>query len=227
VEEADNLSGTSAIEPLRELVQEGRKFGVHIVLVSQKPKAFQYTEKDIRQETSFILFNRRYDQQNGIGRLFDVDATNLERGQCVFADFVDLPEMVVETRELVTRLWEEEPDRSEVEEVDRTLSRSGEVEYPSFGQESAQAGERERTDPDSGLGDLDFDLSEDEQRVVEACREYRRREGEKPSKGKLSDEAGMGRGKASEHIEELVEQGVLAREYVDKYGGMHRYQVTG
>lgn len=219
LEEADNLSGTVAIDPLRDLVQEGRKFGVHVVLVSQRPKAFNYTEKDIREETSYILMNRRYEPQ-GLGRLFNIDASNLDRGEAVFVDFLDIPEMVVEIRDSLTRLWSGTPTQDEITEVESLSRDSPEVEFPDLDHVQAETQDRERR------SELDEELTPDERQIVEAVTTYQNREGQRPSKGKLADQAGMGRGKASEHIEELVERGVLNREHVDRYGGMHLYSVA-
>jgi len=213
IEEADNFTDTVAIDPLRTLVQEGRKFGVHVVLVSQRPKAFDYTEKDIRQETSYILMNRRY-SQNGLGRLFDIDPTNLERGQAVFVDFVDIPEIVVDTRDTLTRLWSGTPTEKEIQQVQETRGDlSTDSRFPDLEDRPTQ-----ETGGDRSPGGTTNELDSEEREVVHAIQSYIDREEQLPSQNKVIKESSFGAGKTLDILDELIDRGVVTTQAEMRYG---------
>lgn len=114
LDEAQVFNSGKTAEAIQQLAQEGRKFSVNLVLVSQSPKSFSYNQREVRRNTLFVLMNAKYAPD--IKELVDHEQklSNLDQGHAVFADFLALPEIVVDIRDTVTRLWDDEPPNEEI-----------------------------------------------------------------------------------------------------------------
>jgi hypothetical protein len=180
------------------------------VLVSQNPKSFQYNYKEVRNNTSFILFNRNYeiDIQQLVSNPDQL--SSLKKGESVFADFLELPEMRVEVRNTLTRLWDGEPSDKEIGQVDQRFSR----QIPDLPHSS----EPEPSETPVKNRGYSLSLSDEERKVVEAIQLYIRENDKRPSKNKVIETGPFGTQRTSRILEDLVDSDVIKQGTEERYG---------
>lgn len=213
LDEAQVFDTGKPAEYIQKISQEGRKYGVNLVLTSQSPKAFSYNQREVRRNTSFILLNAKYAQdiQDLVSK--DIDLSDLDRGEAVFADFIDLPEMVVEIRDIMTYLPEGEPSDEEVDRVDKRFKK----QFPEIEDRNNVSTEGQQTVTENVS---ESELSEEQEELLEYIKKYISENDERPSKSKCwrPDIAPFGSSKTERILDELIDKGVLTQDTETRYG---------
>jgi uncharacterized protein YdcH (DUF465 family) len=210
LDESHRFNTGEAADAIQTIAQEGRSHGIRLVLVSQNPKSFQYNYKEVRNNTSFILFNRNYeiDIQQLVSNPDQL--SSLKKGESVFADFLELPEMRVEVRNTLTRLWDGEPSDKEIGQVDQRFSR----QIPDLPHSS----EPEPSETPVKNRGYSLSLSDEERKVVEAIQLYIRENDKRPSKNKVIETGPFGTQRTSRILEDLVDSDVIKQGTEERYG---------
>lgn len=205
LEEAHNFNDEKAADAIQDLVREARKFGIHVVIVSQNPKDFSHGHKHVRENTVSLFLRGEY---TGYASTFldkgDV-ITGLDSGTAV----IQSPEystLMVDARNTLT--LPTAPSDSQKEELDKRFSSRG-IEL-----DSSSEDEEQRFD-DSGV-----DLSEDERKLCDYIREFISENDSRPSKSKCyrPSDSPFGSSKTTRLLDQLLEKNVLDVETVTRYG---------
>jgi hypothetical protein len=202
LEEAHEFSSGTVASTIQDVVREKRKFGVHVVLVSQDPKDFQREYKRIRQNTStvFLRLEEGEEYARQVGITSPETVSGLDRGEALF-NGLDMPETLVDVRKSLT--LPVSPSQDEIKELDNC--RRGQVP-------------RLDTSGDSAGSVQDSELSGDKSELLDFIQRYIRENDEAPSVSKMYREGPFSQDKTERLVEKLVEQGVLTSEWVEQYG---------
>jgi len=218
LDEAHNFNSGKAANAIQDIVRESRKFGVHLVLISQSPKDYAYNQKHVRENTYNVFMAGEYFEY--ASRFLDDEDVirSLDTGEAVFPKSRELPRMDVEVRDVLTRFWDGTPSDEELEEVDGMFS----GQLPSFSNQASVSEEEsggEGQDPSVSTATTDnttHDLSEEEEKLVQHIRSYVEENDERPSTSKCWREGPFGAGKTSDLLDQLEEKGVVESEKIER-----------
>ena len=206
LDEAHNFAGTEAAEMIEKLSREGRKFGVHLVIVTQNPTDFSYSEASLRQQLSHIFMKGRYtDYADKFLEKGSQKITSLSKGEAIFSDW-DFPGTTVKIRQPLTRV--EMPSDSELDGLDRSLKAEP------LDLETGGAADVNRSEDH----DVSESLSEKERQLVKFVEKYVKENDESVTASKCHREGPGTAGMVSDQLQELVENGVLESEEVVRGG---------
>ncbi|MUV56094.1 DUF853 family protein [Halogeometricum sp. CBA1124] len=210
LDEAHNFSDTRAAEMIEKLSREGRKFGVHVILVTQNPTDFSYSEATLRQQLPHLFMKGRYtDYADKFLSKGSQKVTSLSKGQVILGDW-DYPEIVVDGREPLTLV--DMPADRQIDRLDQSLN----AERPTLDQENSVQQRDTETEPG-------IELSEDEKELVQFVENYVRENDQSATASKCHREGPGTAGRVSDQLQNLVEKGVLQSEDVVRGG----HETTG
>lgn len=219
LDEAHNFNAGKAANAIQDIVRESRKFGVHLVLISQSPKDYAYNQKHVRENTYNVFMAGEYFEYASRFLEDEEVIRSLDTGEAIFPESRELPRMDVKIRDVLTRFWEGTPSDEELDEVDSMYDQ----QIPSFTSEASahedSGKEKERPSVSSGGGDnKSHDLSEEEEKLVQHIRSYIQENDERPSTSKCWREGPFGSSKTNDLLEQLEEKGVVESETEERYG---------
>jgi hypothetical protein len=206
LEEAHNFNQGEAADSLQKLVREARKFGIHVVIVSQNPTDFSHNHRHVRENTVSLFLRGEYTDYASTF-LDDADAiTDLEDGQAIIQS-PDYSKLEVQVRNTVTKPTA--PTEKELEKIDQRFQK----QVPEL-EDTDLVETTEREDKSTK------ELTEDEEQLVEYIKDYISENDERPSKSKCyrPSKAPFGSSKTSRVLEQLMEKNVLQVETVERYG---------
>ena len=215
LDEAHEFNNGDSAEAIQDLIREGRKFGVHIILISQSPKDFTYQYKKVRENT-VNLFHR--------GEYFDYadrfidrgeDISELERGQVIFPSSLNWSEFSCNIRDTMTRMWDRGPSQDELRQVENMFN----PVTPVFDNAVTASDDSSQGDVDNPVDDAEA-LTGDEEELMQFIKAYIRENDEAPSYSKCwrEDDAPFGSTKTRRLLDQLVDKNCLAEEEVERYG---------
>jgi hypothetical protein len=191
------------------LVREARKFGVHIVLVSQNPMHFSRQYKDVRENTVNVFMHGEY---FGYASKFldDKKIQELDQGEAIIHS-MEYSKLRVDVRKAFT--LPTSPTEDEIKGIKERFSPTDLVIDESVSIGSPQSGGREGEPTKPGQ-----DLDEDQEKLVSFVKEYIRDNDERPTYSKCYREGPFGSSKTKRLLGELVEVDVLRSEEQERYG---------
>jgi len=205
LEEAHNFNKGEAADAIQKLVREARKFGIHVVIVSQNPTDFSHNHRHVRENTVSLFLRGEYTDYASTF-LDNADAiTELEDGQAIIQS-PDYSKLEVQVRNTLTKPTA--PTNKEIRQVDKRFN----GQKPELGTPSSV----NSTEEDSQKQDL----SKDEEELVQYIKQYIKENDERPSKSKCyrPSDAPFGSSKTSRLLEQLMEKNVLQAETVERHG---------
>lgn len=202
LDEAHLFSSGDVAESIQRAIREVRKFGVHIVLVTQSPMDFNRKYKHIRENTvgNFFLQGEYWDYAQRYLNSED-DITDLAQGSAWFTGRGFSP-VLLDVRKPLSRV--EEVEFEELKELNEFYSGSP----PSL----------ETLDTSVGSEEAAGSLNNDQEEVLQAIRRYIKTEDELPSKNKVIDCSPFGSSKTPRLLSELKEMDVVGTESAQRYG---------
>ncbi|WP_436935735.1 helicase HerA-like domain-containing protein [Halovenus marina] len=206
LDEAHLFSDGESAESIQEAVRETRKFGVHIVLVTQSPMDFNRKYKHIRQNTvgNFFLQGEYWDYAQSYLEN-EKNIIGLNQGEAWFTGR-GFSSIKLDIRKPLSRV--EEVTRSTLQELD-LLYQSENVNSELLTQHS---------DGEVFEKDGSNSLSDEQREVVEAIKDYIRRKDQLPSKNKVIECSPYGSSRTNRILSELQEESVLKTEEQERYG---------
>jgi len=228
LDEAHLFAQGDPAEAIQKAVRQTRKFGVHVVLITQSPMDFNYNYKHIRENTqgNFFLQGEYFDYAD---QLLDDSSviTDLEQGNAIFQGRGQ-PQIEIDMRKPLSQV--EQLGEKQVEEVEKLVSASAPdpatwkaEEHTATDDPSDDAVYSHDPASSSGGGsgggaEADPVLGEDEEEVVQGIRAYVSDEDQLPSKNKTIDYSPFGTSKTSRLLDELEEKGVVETSTETRYG---------
>jgi len=218
LDEAHNFNSGKAANAIQDIVRESRKFGVHLVLISQSPKDYAYNQKHVRENTYNVFMAGEYFEY--ASRFLDDEEVirSLDTGEAVFPESRELPRMDVEIRDVLTRFWEGTPSDEEIQEVDDMYS----GQLPGFDSDVVGAdrgtGEQDPSVSSATNDNTSHNLSEEEEQLAQHIRSYTEREDKRPSTSKCWREGPFGSSKTNDLLDQLEEKGVVESDTEERYG---------
>lgn len=213
LEEAHNFNKGKAADAIQKLVREARKFGIHVVIVSQNPTDFSHNHRHVRENTVSVFLRGEYTDyaEKFLGN--EDEITKLDTGDAIIQG-PDFSKVNVDVRETLTKPTA--PTNEELETVDSRFT----GEAPDITGDDTETVETQGEETDT--------LSEDEQQLVDFIQDYIRENDERPSKSKCyrEDDAPFGSSKTMRLLEQLVEKQVLEEETVERYGNESQVYAT-
>ncbi|EMA11574.1 hypothetical protein SAMN05443574_103311 [Haloarcula vallismortis] len=210
LEEAHNFTKGEAADAIQELVREARKFGVHVVIVSQSPMDFSRNHKHVRENTVSVFMHGEYfDYAEKF--LDDKEKINeLETGHAII-HARDFPKLLVDVREALTK-----PTAPTEDEL-KSIGQRFDSDLPEVG---GSGGDTVAQSKSSAEESDEPKLTEDEETLLQYIREYIERNDERPSKSKCyrPDDAPFGSSKTTRLLDQLLEKEVLKEEMVERHG---------
>jgi hypothetical protein len=233
LEEAHNFDSGAVANAIQDIVREARKFGIHVVLVSQSPTDFSYSQKHVRENTSTVFMNGEYHSYaDNFPYLEKGEIAELETGEAIFVSR-DFPKTYVDVRLPLT--LPEIPSENQIDELDRKHS----VQLPDL----EKANERqERQQPDKKPASTDSedtavekksqsdagkissktvsntDLDSEEQRLIRFIKEYIREQDQNPTYSKCHRQGPFGTDKTKKLLSSLVQRNEIEKESVVRGG---------
>ena len=234
LEEAHNFDSGPAAEAIQDIVREARKHGIHVVLASQSPNDFDYSQKHIRQNTSTVFMNGEYTNYAEKFRFLEKgEITELETGQAIFASR-DLPKTYVDVRmpltlavepsqeqikELDRKYQAQVPDVSESAQRGRSKAQSSHADSDSESDETSTRGETIHGYEAGTETDLETnELSEEQEQMLKFVSEYIRENDQKPTYSKCSRGGPFGAKKTKKLLVKLIHRNKLEKEAVTRGG---------
>jgi len=220
LDEAHNFNSGKAANAIQEIVRESRKFGVHLVLVSQSPKDYAYNQKHVRENTYNVFMAGEYFEY--AARFLDDEEVirSLDTGEAVFPESRELPRMDVEIRDVLTRFWEGTPSEDELDKVDSMFTgQLPSVESQVTSSEEEPGSEDQSPSVSSASADNNsHDLSEEEEQLVLHIRSYIKENDEEPSTSKCWREGPFGSSKTNDLLDQLEEKDIVESKTEERYG---------
>jgi hypothetical protein len=205
LEEAHNFTKGAAADAIQDLVREARKFGVHVVIVSQSPMDFSRNHKHVRENTVSIFMHGEYFDY--ASKFLDAkkEIQDLGTGEAIIQSR-EYPQLRVDVRKAFT--LPTAPSQNQIKELQQQFQGT----LPDFDQATSPG--------NSGEAEEEEDLSEDEQQLLDFIRSYIEENDERPSKSKCyrEEEAPFGSSKTTRLLEELLEKNDIEEETVERYG---------
>ena len=213
LEEAHNFNKGKAADAIQKLVREARKFGIHVVIVSQNPTDFSHNHRHVRENTVSVFLRGEYTDyaEKFLGN--EDEITKLDTGEAIIQG-PDFSKINVDVRETLTKPTA--PTEDELETVDSRFT----GQAPDISDEDAVA--------PSNTTEETEELSEDEEQLVDFIQDYIRENDERPSKSKCyrEDNAPFGSSKTMRLLEQLIEKQVLEEDTVERYGNESQVYAT-
>jgi len=203
LEEAHNFNEDETADAIQDLVREARKFGIHVVIVSQNPTDFSHNHRHVRENTVSVFLRGEYTDY--AGRFMDDSdvITDLKSGRAVIQS-PEYSNLMVDIRNTLTKPTS--PSKKEIKELDARFTQSS----PSI----------ETNDSDISLTETETHLSDDEQKLKQYIQRFISENDERPTKSKCyrPSDSPFGSSKTGRLLEEMVEKDILAVENVTRYG---------
>lgn len=205
LEEAHNFNQGKAADAIQKLVREARKFGIHVVIVSQNPTDFSHNHRHVRENTVSVFMRGEYTDYAEKFLSNEDEITDLETGEAIIQG-PDFSKINVNIRETLTKPTA--PTNKELEHVNSRFT----GQAPDISHEHT-----EKTEHDSQESEP---LSEDEQQLINFIQYYLRENDERPSKSKCYREkqAPFGSSKTMRLLKQLVEKDALQENTVERHG---------
>ena len=205
LEEAHNFNKGKAADAIQKLVREARKFGIHVVIVSQNPTDFSHNHRHVRENTVSVFLRGEYTDYAEKFLSNEDEITELKTGEAIIQG-PDFSKINVDVRETLTKPTA--PTNNELEQVNSRFT----AQAPELSDEDTEETEHESQESES--------FSEDEQQLLDFIQDYLRENDERPSKSKCyrEEEAPFGSSKTMRLLEQLVDKQVLEEETVERYG---------
>jgi len=206
LEEAHNFTQGAAADAIQDLVREARKFGVHVVIVSQSPMDFNRNHKHVRENTVSVFMHGEYFDYAGKFLDDKEEIRELGTGEAIIQSR-QYSKLRVDVRQALT--LPTAPSTEQVKELENRFDKS----LPEF-----QRGE-EVEEEDAG-GSEQIQLSVDEQQLLDHIKQYIEDQDERPSKSKCyrPEDAPFGSSKTTRLLDQLLEKDVIQEEIVERYG---------
>jgi len=206
LEEAHNFNQGEAADSIQKLVREARKFGIHVVIVSQNPTDFSHNHRHVRENTVSLFLRGEYTDYASTFLDNSDEITDLEDGQAIIQS-PDFSKLQVDVRQTLTKPTA--PTEKELEQVNQRFN----AETPRFDTDNSEA--QTQTQEEGGT-----DLTEDEDELLDYIERYISENDERPSKSKCyrPSDAPFGSSKTSRILDQLLEKNVLQVETVERYG---------
>jgi len=207
LDEAHLFSSGEVAESIQEAVREVRKFGVHVILVTQSPMDFNRKYKHIRENTvgNFFLQGEYWDYAQKYLNS-ESDITDLEQGQSWFSGRGFSP-VCLSVRKPLSRV--EEISMENVEELDE-LFNADEPDVSGLDPKGSTGG--------NTVGQGSVSLSDEQSSVLEAIRGYISENDEAPTQNKSIECSPFGSSKTKRIIDELLERDALVKGSDVRYG---------
>jgi len=215
LEEAHNFTKGAAADAIQDLVREARKFGVHVVIVSQSPMDFNRNHKHVRENTVSVFLHGEYFDYAGKFLDDGKEIQDLQTGEAIIQSR-DFPKLRVDVRKAFT--LPTAPTEKEIQRIEeRFTENTPQLENP--GTDSAPADE---------AGEVQ-ELTGDEEQLLEFIKHYIQERDERPSKSKCyrEDEAPFGSSKTSRLLDQLLEKDVVQEETVTRHGNQSQVYSPG
>lgn len=208
LEEAHNFTKGATADAIQDLVREARKFGVHVVIVSQSPMDFNRNHKHVRENTVSVFLHGEYFDYAGKFLDDGKEIQDLQTGEAIIQSR-DFPKLRVDVRKAFT--LPTAPTETQIQEVDNRFT----SRIPGLGDIESRSAAEEETEGDQG-----HDLSRDEEQLLEFIKQYIQERDERPSKSKCyrEDDAPFGSSKTSRLLNQLLEKDVIEENTVERYG---------
>lgn len=206
LEEAHNFTQGAAADAIQDLVREARKFGVHVVIVSQSPMDFNRNHKHVRENTVSVFLHGEYFDYAGKFLDDGKEIQDLQTGEAIIQSR-DFPKLRVDVRKAFT--LPTAPTEKTIQDIENRFT------------DNTPRPENPEVDPvpeDNTGGDQD--LTSDEEQLLKFIKKYIQERDERPSKSKCyrEDEAPFGSSKTSRLLNQLLEKDVIQEETVTRYG---------
>jgi hypothetical protein len=206
LEEAHNFTQGEAADAIQDLVREARKFGVHVVIVSQSPMDFNRNHKHVRENTVSVFMHGEYFDYAGKFLDDKEEIWELGTGEAIIQSR-QYSKLRVDIRQALT--LPTAPSTEQVKKLENRFDKS----LPEF-ESGTEAPVDDAAEPDGSQ------LSEDEQQLLNHIKRYIEEHDERPSKSKCyrPDDAPFGSSKTTRLLDQLSEKDVIQEETVERYG---------
>jgi hypothetical protein len=206
LEEAHNFTQGEAADAIQELVREARKFGVHVVIVSQSPMDFNRNHKHVRENTVSVFMHGEYFDYAAKFLDDKKEIQDLGTGEAIIQSR-EYPKLRIEIRKALT--LPTAPSQSQIKQVNQRFNASIPDSKDARTQETGSTGK-----------DATPQLSEDEKQLLEFIKGYIEEHDERPSKSKCyrEDNAPFGSSKTQRILDQLLEKDLIQVETVERYG---------
>jgi hypothetical protein len=206
LEEAHNFTKGAAADAIQDLVREARKFGVHVVIVSQSPMDFNRNHKHVRENTVSVFLHGEYFDYAGKFLDDGKEIQDLATGEAIIQSR-DFPKLRVDVRKAFT--LPTAPTEKQIQGIEDRFN----AHNP--GLEDTET--KPVSEEDEGSSE---DLSPDEEQLLQFIKQYIQENDERPSKSKCyrEDNAPFGSSKTSRLLDQLLEKDVVKEETVERYG---------
>jgi hypothetical protein len=206
LEEAHNFTQGTAADAIQDLVREARKFGVHVVIVSQSPMDFNRNHKHVRENTVSVFMHGEYFDYAGKFLDDKEEIRELGTGEAIIQSR-QYSKLRVDVRQALT--LPTAPSTDQVKELENRFDKS----LPEF-ESGTEAPVDDTAEPNESQ------LSEDEQQLLDHIKRYIEEQDERPSKSKCyrPDDAPFGSSKTTRLLDQLLEKDVIQEETVERYG---------
>jgi len=204
LEEAHNFNQGEAADAIQELVREARKFGIHVVVVSQNPMDFSHSHRHVRENTVSVFLRGEYTEYASDFLDDASDLIDLATGRAII-NSPSFSQSPIDIRKALTKPTA--PTQEEIQRIDqRYRGELPDLEDTAATESLEQEGE--------------VQLSKDEEQLLEYIKDYIEEHDERPSKSKCyrPDTAPFGSSKTTRLLDQLLEKEVIQEETVERYG---------
>jgi exonuclease VII small subunit len=206
LEEAHNFTKGAAADAIQDLVREARKFGVHVVIVSQSPMDFNRNHKHVRENTVSVFMHGEYFDYASKFLNNGNEIQDLATGEAILQSR-EYPKLRVDVREAFTL-----PTAPSIDDIQRIQERFQATEPDLRPQEGDTVETAEET--------TGTELSEDEEALLDFIQGYIEENDERPSKSKCyrEDNAPFGSSKTQRILDQLLQKDLVQEDTVERYG---------
>jgi len=210
LEEAHNFTKGATADAIQDLVREARKFGVHVVIVSQSPMDFNRNHKHVRENTVSVFLHGEYFDYASKFLDDGKEIQDLQTGEAIIQSR-DFPKLRVDVREAFT--LPTAPTENQIQGIENRFT----DHTPSLPRQR----NTEDSDPDPETSqERGAEISEDESQLLQFIQGFIEEHDERPSKSKCyrEDDAPFGSSKTSRLLDQLLEKDVVQEETVTRHG---------
>ena len=218
VEEAHNFADQSMVtDAIEQISRAGRKFGIHLVLVTQHPTDFSYSEADIRDNLKHIFLENNKTQYANKFLESGQKVTSLKTGHAIFGHW-NHDEITVDIRRPLTLA--QKPDNKQIDELTQRYRQDIPEMTEKDDNSSSEYSKNEKEPSEIETTGTEKTLSNEEIAVLDYVRRYTKENDQAPTHSKCwrPDDAPLGQNKSKKILQKLVETGLLEREDVVRGG---------